>query len=129
MVGGGRERLGGEADCWVREAGGVDHKAIECAIRVSRKGDQRLRANGGRFPGRDLDVDAYDGRTASEVDEDFGVADVEHDERRSAEDICARRHDCFVTMYHKGFRRSNKVKVIHRYVPREVGELLVWYMW
>ncbi|KAL3587360.1 hypothetical protein FPOAC2_13255 [Fusarium poae] len=36
---------------------------------------------------------------------------------------------CFVTMYHKGFRQSGKVKVIHRYLPREVGELLVWYMW
>jgi len=36
---------------------------------------------------------------------------------------------CFVTMYHKGFRRSNRPKIIHRYVPREVGELLVWYMW
>ncbi|KJZ69027.1 hypothetical protein HIM_11586 [Hirsutella minnesotensis 3608] len=36
---------------------------------------------------------------------------------------------CFVTMYHKGFRKTGKAKVIHRYLPREVGELLVWYMW
>jgi radical SAM superfamily enzyme len=36
---------------------------------------------------------------------------------------------CFVTMYHKAFRRSNMTKVIHRYVPREVGELFVWYLW
>ncbi|KAL3595876.1 hypothetical protein FPOAC2_10246 [Fusarium poae] len=36
---------------------------------------------------------------------------------------------CFVTMYHKGFRQTDKVKVIHRYLQREVGELLVWYMW
>ncbi|KAF4473075.1 ATP-dependent DNA helicase Q1 [Fusarium albosuccineum] len=37
---------------------------------------------------------------------------------------------CFVTMYHKGFRQSGgDIKVIHRYLPREVGELLVWYMW
>ncbi|TPX16410.1 uncharacterized protein E0L32_012428, partial [Thyridium curvatum] len=36
---------------------------------------------------------------------------------------------CFVTMYHKGFRRTDTIKVIHRYLPREVGELLVWYMW
>ncbi|PON20110.1 hypothetical protein TGAM01_v211033 [Trichoderma gamsii] len=36
---------------------------------------------------------------------------------------------CFVTMYHKGFRKSGDIKVIHRYLPREVGELLVWYMW
>lgn len=36
---------------------------------------------------------------------------------------------CFVTMYHKGFRKTGNVKIIHRYLPREVGELLVWYMW
>ncbi|RHZ43060.1 uncharacterized protein CDV56_100580 [Aspergillus thermomutatus] len=35
----------------------------------------------------------------------------------------------FVTAYHKGFHASNDVKIIHRYVPREVGELVVWYMW
>ncbi|KAF6525709.1 hypothetical protein HZS61_011504 [Fusarium oxysporum f. sp. conglutinans] len=26
---------------------------------------------------------------------------------------------CFVTMYHKGFRQSDSIKVIHRYLPRE----------
>lgn len=36
---------------------------------------------------------------------------------------------CFVTMYHKAFRKSAEIKVIHRFLPREVGELLVWYMW
>ncbi|KAH3144945.1 hypothetical protein LV155_006703 [Aspergillus fumigatus] len=30
----------------------------------------------------------------------------------------------FVTVYHKGFHASNNVKIIHRYVPREVGELV-----
>lgn len=30
---------------------------------------------------------------------------------------------CFMTSYHKGYRRTGEVKVIHRYVPREVGEL------
>ncbi|KAF7174556.1 hypothetical protein CNMCM5623_007827 [Aspergillus felis] len=30
----------------------------------------------------------------------------------------------FVTAYHKGFHASNNVKIIHRYVPREVGELV-----
>ncbi|KAH1912046.1 hypothetical protein KXW47_008703, partial [Aspergillus fumigatus] len=30
----------------------------------------------------------------------------------------------FVTAYHKGFHASNDVKIIHRYVPREVGELV-----
>ena len=36
---------------------------------------------------------------------------------------------CFVTMYHKGFRKTGNIKIIHRYLPREVGELLVWYLW
>jgi len=35
----------------------------------------------------------------------------------------------FATRYHKGYNVSGDVKVIHRYLPREVGELLVWYMW
>lgn len=36
---------------------------------------------------------------------------------------------CFVTSYHKNFRRTGQSKIIHRYLPREVGELLVWYLW
>ena len=35
----------------------------------------------------------------------------------------------FVTKYHKGYALSGDVKVIHRYLPREVGELVVWYLW
>jgi hypothetical protein len=35
----------------------------------------------------------------------------------------------FVTRYHKGYNVSGDVKIIHRYIPREVGELLVYYMW
>ena len=35
----------------------------------------------------------------------------------------------FVTKYHKGFQMSGDVKIIHRYLPREVGELVVWYLW
>lgn len=35
----------------------------------------------------------------------------------------------FVTKYHKGFQISGDVKIIHRYLPREVGELVVWYLW
>ncbi|OKP11118.1 ATP-dependent DNA helicase Q5 [Penicillium subrubescens] len=35
----------------------------------------------------------------------------------------------FITRYHKGFYASGDAKVIHRYVPREVGELVVWYLW
>lgn len=34
-----------------------------------------------------------------------------------------------VTKYHKGFYASNDTKVIHRYLPRELGELVVWYLW
>jgi superfamily II DNA helicase RecQ len=35
----------------------------------------------------------------------------------------------FVTKYHKGYQMSGDVKIIHRYLPREVGELVVWYLW
>jgi hypothetical protein len=35
----------------------------------------------------------------------------------------------FVTRYHKGYVTSGDVKIIHRYLPREVGELVVWYLW
>jgi hypothetical protein len=35
----------------------------------------------------------------------------------------------FVAAYHKGYRSSGNIKIIHRYLPREVGELLVYYLW
>lgn len=35
----------------------------------------------------------------------------------------------WVTAYHKNFRQTNEAKIIHRFLPREVGELLVWYLW
>ena len=35
----------------------------------------------------------------------------------------------FVTSYHKGYEFSEKIKVIQRFLPREVGELLVYYLW
>ena len=35
----------------------------------------------------------------------------------------------FVTRYHKGFEVQGDVKIIHRYLPREVGELVVWDLW
>lgn len=35
----------------------------------------------------------------------------------------------FITSYRKGYRITGEVKVIHRYMPREVGELMVWYLW
>jgi hypothetical protein len=35
----------------------------------------------------------------------------------------------FVTAYHKGYSASQKAKIIHRYVPREVGELVVQFLW
>jgi hypothetical protein len=34
----------------------------------------------------------------------------------------------FVTRYHKGYSVSSDVKIIHQYLLREVGELLVYYM-
>jgi hypothetical protein len=35
----------------------------------------------------------------------------------------------FVTLYHKSFNIKANSKAIHRYVPREVGELLFYYLW
>src|SRR5277367_3923289 len=35
----------------------------------------------------------------------------------------------FVTAYHKGYRSSNNIKIIHRYLPQEIGEVLVYYLW
>ena len=34
-----------------------------------------------------------------------------------------------VAAYHKGYHINGSIKIIHRYLPREVGELLVWYLW
>ena len=34
----------------------------------------------------------------------------------------------FVTSYHKGYSASQQVKIIHRFVPREVGELVVYFL-
>jgi hypothetical protein len=34
----------------------------------------------------------------------------------------------FATRYYKGYNVSGDVKIIHQYLPREVGELLVYYM-
>ncbi|KAI7722752.1 hypothetical protein KC353_g226 [Hortaea werneckii] len=34
-----------------------------------------------------------------------------------------------VTTYHKGYTTSGNTKIIHRYLPKEVGELLVYYLW
>jgi hypothetical protein len=34
-----------------------------------------------------------------------------------------------VTTYHKGYNITGSTKIIHRYLPKEVGELLVYYLW
>jgi hypothetical protein len=34
----------------------------------------------------------------------------------------------FVTQYHKRYTLSGDIKIIYRYLPREVGELVVYYM-
>ena len=31
----------------------------------------------------------------------------------------------FVTLYHKNYRNSDQVKIIYRYLPRKVGELVI----
>jgi hypothetical protein len=35
----------------------------------------------------------------------------------------------FVTLYHKNYVATSSTKVIHCYLPSEVGELLVYYLW
>ena len=34
-----------------------------------------------------------------------------------------------VTTYHKGYSTKGTPKIIHRYLPKEVGELLIYYLW
>ena len=34
-----------------------------------------------------------------------------------------------VASYHKGYSIVGSTKIIHRYLPKEVGELLVYYLW
>jgi hypothetical protein len=34
-----------------------------------------------------------------------------------------------VTSYHKGYTCTGTTKIIHRYLPREISELLVYYLW
>ena len=35
---------------------------------------------------------------------------------------------CLLFLYHKGYNHSGQVKVVHRYLPRELGDLLVRYL-
>jgi len=35
----------------------------------------------------------------------------------------------FVIYYYKGYSISGSTKIIHRYLPREIGELLVYFLW
>jgi hypothetical protein len=35
----------------------------------------------------------------------------------------------FVATYYKGYWSSGNIKIIYRYLPRKVGELLVYYLW
>jgi hypothetical protein len=34
-----------------------------------------------------------------------------------------------VTEWHKGYSITGSTKIIHRYLPKEVGELLIYYLW
>jgi hypothetical protein len=35
----------------------------------------------------------------------------------------------FVTFYHKGYSIQGSTKIIHRYLPKEISELIVYYLW
>jgi hypothetical protein len=35
----------------------------------------------------------------------------------------------YVTTYHKGYSISGNTKIIHQYLPKEVGLLLMYYLW
>lgn len=35
----------------------------------------------------------------------------------------------WVTLYHKGYRQANRTKVVHRFLPRPLAKLLIWYLW
>ncbi|KFY31504.1 hypothetical protein V493_01048 [Pseudogymnoascus sp. VKM F-4281 (FW-2241)] len=35
----------------------------------------------------------------------------------------------FVTFYHKGYSVSGSTRIIHRYLPKAISELLVYYAW
>lgn len=35
----------------------------------------------------------------------------------------------FVTFYYKGYSIQGSIKIIHQYLPREVSELVVYYLW
>ena len=35
----------------------------------------------------------------------------------------------FMTQYHKRYVLSGDMKIIHRYLLREVGELMIYYLW
>jgi hypothetical protein len=34
-----------------------------------------------------------------------------------------------VTSYHKGYTYTGTTKIIYRYLPREISELLIYYLW
>jgi hypothetical protein len=34
-----------------------------------------------------------------------------------------------VTGYHKGYSKSGQAKIVHRYLPEEVGKLVIYYLW
>ena len=36
---------------------------------------------------------------------------------------------CIVTGYHKGYESTEQLKIIQRFLPREVGEFMAYYLW
>lgn len=56
---------------------------------------------------------------------------------RQSNTVCGRLCSIFiehglvstVTAYHKGYNMANSTKIIHRYLPVKVSELVVYYLW
>jgi hypothetical protein len=34
-----------------------------------------------------------------------------------------------VTVYHKGYNIIGSTKIIHRYLPKEISKMVVYYLW
>lgn len=56
---------------------------------------------------------------------------------RHSNTVCGQHRNLFiehgvvslVTAYHKGYSMTGSTKIIHRYLPAEVSELVVYYLW
>ena len=96
-----------------------NRKAVEDYFREVRRFKEELaplKHMSGGAPGRATELisiqieNGADGRGQRGVFIDNGIVDT-------------------VTSYHKGWSAGKKAKIIHRYEPREIGELTVYSMW